>query len=191
LIFKVFYDMIYFVFCFRCCWRTKMANNTEIDFFFMRKALELARQAAKEDEAPVGALVVVDGYIIGEGYNRRESGHDATLHAEMIAIREACAALDGWRLPRSIIYVTLEPCPMCAGALVQARVERLVYAAADPKAGAAGTLLDIVRCPLLNHQLEVTGGVLREEAAALLKEFFTAKRKHGDEKEPHHECIDN
>lgn len=147
------------------------------DFFYMRQALDLARKAAEDDEVPVGALLVAGGRIIGRGYNRREGGHDATLHAEMIAIREACAALGGWRLPRSTMYVTLEPCPMCAGALVLSRVERLVYAAADLKTGAAGTLLDIVRYPGLNHCLEVTSGVMKEEAAALLSGFFAAKRK--------------
>jgi tRNA(adenine34) deaminase len=156
-----------------------MAYIEDTDIYYMRQALELARRAAAEDEAPVGALVVAEGRVVGQGYNRREGGRDATLHAEMIAIREACAALGGWRLPRTTMYVTLEPCPMCAGAMVLARVERLVYAAADPKAGAAGTLLDIVRCPQLNHRLEVTGGVLAEEAAALLREFFAAKRKIG------------
>jgi len=147
------------------------------DIFYMRQALELARLAAEQDEVPVGAVIVADGRVVGSGYNCRESGRDATLHAEMIAIRAACAEMGGWRLPRSTIYVSLEPCPMCAGAMVQARVERLVYAAPDPKAGAAGTLLDIVRCPELNHQLEVTGGVLAEEAAALLRRFFAAKRQ--------------
>jgi tRNA(adenine34) deaminase len=156
-----------------------MSGTEADDIFYMRQALELARQAAEEDEAPVGALLVAAGRVAGRGYNRREGGRDATLHAEMIAIREACAALGGWRLPRSTMYVTLEPCPMCAGALVLARVERLVFAAADPKAGAAGTLLDIVRCPELNHRLEVTSGVLEAEAAALLREFFAAKRQRG------------
>ncbi|MCL1974599.1 MAG: tRNA adenosine(34) deaminase TadA [Firmicutes bacterium] len=147
------------------------------DNYYMRLALKLAQQAAHEDEAPVGALVVADGNIIGEGYNRRESGRDATLHAEMIAIRKACATLGGWRLPCTTMYVTLEPCPMCAGALVLARIERLVFAAADPKAGAAGSVLDIVRCPQLNHRLQVSGGVLEEEAARLLQEFFATKRR--------------
>lgn len=159
------------------------------DIFYMRQALKLARQAAAEDEAPVGALLVADGRIVGRGYNRREGGRDATLHAEMIAIRAACATLGGWRLPHSTMYVTLEPCPMCAGALVQSRVERLVYAAADPKAGAAGTLLDIVRCPGLNHHLEVKGGVLEQEASALLSEFFATKRKFSQKKESNHERV--
>ena len=151
------------------------------DIHYMQQALELARLAAEQDEVPVGAVIVADGRIVGRGYNCRESGRDATLHAEMIAIREACAEMGGWRLPRSTIYVTLEPCPMCAGAMVQARVERLVYAAPDPKAGAAGTLFDIVRCPYLNHQLEVTGGLLEKEAAALLRQFFAAKRQQSED----------
>jgi len=165
-----------------------MANIKRDDFFYMRRAMELARKAAEEDETPVGALLVVDGHIVGQGYNRREGERDATAHAEMIAIRTACAALGGWRLPRSTMYVTLEPCPMCAGALVLSRVERLVFAAADPKAGAAGTLMDIVRCPQLNHRLEVRGGVLEAEAAALLREFFAAKRKPCKQKELSYEC---
>lgn len=146
---------------------------------YMLQALELARQAAAADEVPVGALIVARGRIVGRGYNQRQYGRDATLHAEMIAIREACAALGGWRLPGATMYVTLEPCPMCAGALVNARVERLVFGAADPKAGAAGSVLEICRCPGLNHQLAVEGGVLAEEAAALLREFFAAKRRGG------------
>jgi len=168
-----------------------MTSIERDDFYYMRLALELARQAAAEDEAPVGALLVVDGHIVGQGYNRREGGRDATLHAEMIAIRAACSVLGGWRLPHSTMYVTLEPCPMCAGALVNARVERLVFGAADPKAGAAGTVLDIVRCPQLNHRLDVEGGVLEEEAAALLSEFFTAKRKRSNTKEQTYECAGN
>ncbi|MCL1817243.1 MAG: tRNA adenosine(34) deaminase TadA [Clostridiales bacterium] len=147
------------------------------DFLYIKQALALACRAAREDEAPVGAIVVVDGVVVGQGYNRREGGRDATLHAEMIAIREACKTLGGWRLPCSTMYVTLEPCPMCAGALVQARVERLVFAAYDPKAGAAGTVMDIVRCQKLNHCLQVRGGVLEKEAGQLLSDFFAAKRK--------------
>jgi len=149
----------------------------EQDLQYMYQALELAEQAVAHDEVPVGALVVAGGKIVGRGYNQREYGRDATLHAEMIAIRAACATMGGWRLPGATLYVTLEPCPMCAGALVNARVERLVFGAYDPKAGAAGSVLDIVRCRGLNHQLEVTGGVLAEESAALLKNFFARKRR--------------
>ena len=146
------------------------------DEFLMRRALALAERAATEDEVPVGALVVADGRIVGRGWNRRESGRDATLHAEMIAIREACATLGGWRLPDATLYVTLEPCPMCAGAMINARIGRLVYGAADPKSGACGSVLDICGAGLLNHRVAVTGGVLAAEAAGLLKDFFSRKR---------------
>lgn len=155
-----------------------LAGMTEkqIDEYYMQQALALAEQAASEDEVPVGAIVVVEGEIIGRGYNQRESGRDATLHAEMIALREACAALSGWRLPAATLYVTLEPCPMCAGAMVNARVPRLVFGAYDPKAGASGSVLDITDCAQLNHRLLVTGGVLAKESAELLKGFFAKKR---------------
>lgn len=151
--------------------------SQEQDELYMREALALAKVAGELDEVPVGAVVVAGGKIVGTGYNQREYGRDATLHAEMIAIREACATMGGWRLPGATLYVTLEPCPMCAGALVNARVERLVFGASDPKAGAAGTVLDITNCAALNHRLTVEGGVLAEQAAALLKEFFSRKRR--------------
>ena len=154
-----------------------MTTTPEQDLAYMRQALDLAVQAAALGEAPVGALVVCRGQVAGQGYNLREQGRDATLHAEMIAIRQACAALGGWRLPDCTLYVTLEPCPMCAGAMVNARVNRLVFGAADPKAGAAGSVLDIVNHPGLNHRLTVEGGLLAEEAARLLKEFFAARRQ--------------
>ncbi len=159
-----------------------MAVFSEQDRFFMEEALTQARQAALLDEVPVGAVVVRDGVILGRGCNRKESGKDATLHAEMIALRQACAVLGGWRLPGATIYVTLEPCPMCAGALVQARLEKLVYAAADGKSGACGSVLDICRHPALNHQLQVAGGLLAEESALLLKQFFAQKRQSLDRK---------
>ncbi|MBQ6808078.1 MAG: tRNA adenosine(34) deaminase TadA [Firmicutes bacterium] len=150
---------------------------SEEDLFYMQQALKLAEQAAEEDEVPVGAVVVSDGRLVGRGYNQREQGKDATLHAEMSAIRQACATLGGWRIPRATLYVTLEPCPMCAGALVNARIERLVYAAPDPKAGAAGTVMNIVEHPVLNHRLQVESGLLAEESAALLRAFFARKRE--------------
>lgn len=150
--------------------------SRQLDLQYMQQALALAEQAAAQDEVPVGALVVAGGGIVGQGYNQREYGRDATLHAEMIAIREACATMGGWRLPGATLYVTLEPCPMCAGALVNARIERLVFGASDPKAGAAGSVLDITRCAGLNHQLIVERGLLAEEAASLLKSFFARKR---------------
>lgn len=150
--------------------------NQEQDEFYMRQALELAKIARDQDEVPVGALIVAGDKIVGRGYNLRESGRDATFHAEMIAIREACATMGGWRLPGATLYVTLEPCPMCAGAMVNARIERVVFGAYDPKAGAAGSVLDIVNCVGLNHQLAVTSGVLAEESAKMLKDFFARKR---------------
>ncbi|MDO4732266.1 MAG: tRNA adenosine(34) deaminase TadA [Bacillota bacterium] len=147
------------------------------DIFYMQHALKLAEQAAEEDEVPVGAVIVSDGRPVGWGYNQREQGRDATLHAEMSAIRQACATLGGWRIPRATLYVTLEPCPMCAGALVNARIERLIYAAPDPKAGAAGTVMNIVDHPVLNHRMTVESGLLAEESAALLRAFFARKRE--------------
>lgn len=155
-----------------------MDTWSERDYQYMRQALVLAQKAADEDEVPIGAIVVVGGEIVGSGYNRREYGKDATLHAEMIAIREACQTLGGWRLPHATLYVTLEPCPMCAGALVQARINCLVFGASDPKAGAAGTVLNIADHPNLNHQALVRGGLLAEEAAALLRAFFVRKRAY-------------
>ena len=152
------------------------SSLSDVDQFFMRQALELAKKAAALDEVPVGAVIVADGKIVGQGYNLRESGLDATLHAEMIAIREACQTMGGWRLPGATMYVTLEPCPMCAGACLNARVERLVYAAADPKAGAAGSVMDIINCQELNHQMQVQKGLLAEESTQILKSFFAAKR---------------
>ena len=152
-----------------------MANDAR-DIVFMREALALAEQAMAADEAPVGAVIVRGGQIVSRGWNMREQGKDATLHAEMNAIREACERMGGWRLPGCTLYVTLEPCPMCAGAIVNARIERVVFGAADPKAGAAGSVLDILGCAQLNHHPEVCGGVLAEEAAALLRDFFRRKR---------------
>jgi len=143
---------------------------------FMARALILAQQAAVLGEVPVGALIVRQGQILAAAHNQREQLQDATAHAEMLVIRQACAVLGGWRLSAATIYVTLEPCPMCAGALVQARIERLVYGAADPKAGSAGSLYDLVRDRRFNHRLEVTAGVLEAECAALLQDFFRQRR---------------
>lgn len=150
------------------------------DELFMREALAEARLALEKGEVPVGAVVVVGGRIIGRGHNRREELQDPTAHAELLALREATSALGGWRLTGATLYSTLEPCAMCAGALVLARVDRLVYGAEDPKAGAAGTLWDIVRDRRLNHRLEVVRGVLAEEAGELLSRFFGSLRA-GDE----------
>jgi tRNA(adenine34) deaminase len=143
---------------------------------YMRAALELARTAFEQKEVPVGAVVVKDGEIIGRGYNRVEQDRDPTAHAEVIAIREAAAALGGWRLIGCTIYVTKEPCPMCAGTLVMSRIDRLVFGAADLKMGYAISLNNTVRDARLNHRLEVTPGVLGDEAAELLQDFFRSRR---------------
>lgn len=159
------------------CYTNNMDNwFSEEDKQYMEEALFLATIAAKQDEVPVGAVIVSAGRIVGRGMNQRERGKDATLHAEMCAIRQACATLGGWRIPNATLYVTLEPCPMCAGALVNARIQRLVYAAPDPKAGAAGTVLNITDNPHLNHRVLVQSGLLKDESAALLRAFFMEKR---------------
>ncbi len=142
----------------------------------MQKALRLAEEAANCGEVPIGAVLVWNGEILAEARNRREEYMDATAHAEILALRFAGQALGGWRLMGTTLYVTLEPCPMCAGALVQARVARLVYGAPDPKAGAAGTLYNITHDERLNHRLEITAGIMGEECAFLLQKFFRERR---------------
>ena len=146
------------------------------DESFMRQALELAREAAKLGEVPVGAVAVKDGQVIGRGFNRREVDNDALAHAELLALREATEAIGAWRLLGVTLYATLEPCVMCAGALVQSRVERLVFGAMDPKGGAVGSLYDVCSDVRLNHRVSVTRGVLEAECAAELKDFFRALR---------------
>lgn len=143
---------------------------------WMRLAMEEARTAATEDEVPVGAVVVVGGRIVGSGHNQREQLNDPTAHAEMIALTQAAAALGSWRLEGCVLYVTLEPCPMCAGAILQARVPMVVWGAADPKAGAVATLYRLFDDPRLNHRVEHLGGVLAEECGRLLSDFFRGKR---------------
>jgi tRNA(adenine34) deaminase len=147
------------------------------DRLWMTEALAEARRAAAIGEAPIGAVVVREGEVLGRGYNRREIDGDPLAHAEILAIRQAAGAVGGWRLLGCTLYVTLEPCPMCAGALVASRIERLVYGAADPKAGYCGSLGNIVQDPRLNHRLEVTAGVLEGESAALLRGFFASLRR--------------
>jgi len=142
----------------------------------MVEAIREARKAWDIDEVPVGAVIVHGGRIIGRGHNLRERLNDPTAHAEMIALTAAAEALGTWRLSGATIYVTLEPCPMCAGALVNARIDRLVYGATDPKAGACGTLYEIPSDERLNHRLDVVGGVLAEEGGALLTTYFQQKR---------------
>lgn len=143
---------------------------------FMREALVLARQAEAAGEVPVGAVLVKDGVVIGAGWNHPIGAHDPTAHAEIAALRAGAAALGNYRLMDTTLYVTLEPCAMCAGAMVHARVKRLVYGAADPKTGAAGSVFDLAQADALNHRLEVEGGVLAEECGALLKGFFARRR---------------
>jgi tRNA(adenine34) deaminase len=151
-------------------------NAAGEDERWMGRALELAREAAEAGEVPVGAVVVRGGELLGEGRNGPIGRHDPAAHAEIIALRAAGAVAGNYRLPGATLYVTLEPCPMCAGAMVHARIARVVYAAADPKSGAAGTVMDLVRDPRLNHRCEVAGGVLAEPAGDLLRGFFRSRR---------------
>lgn len=147
------------------------------DAEFMQHALKLAQQAARENEVPVGAVLVWQGNIVGEGFNQRECRQDPLAHAEMLALRQGAKRLGRWRLQGCTLYCTLEPCPMCAGALVNARVDRLVFGATDPKAGACGTLMHLCQHPRLNHRLTVQQGVLAAESTALLRSFFAARRR--------------
>lgn len=142
----------------------------------MARAIELAHDAERAGEVPVGAVVVKDGVIVGEGWNRPISTHDPTAHAEIIAMRSAAQNLSTYRLLDTTLYVTLEPCAMCAGAMVHARVKRLVYAATDPRAGASGSIFNITQHSALNHRLDCEAGVRAEECAALLRAFFVARR---------------
>jgi tRNA(adenine34) deaminase len=146
------------------------------DEYFMRLALREAERALEHDDVPIGAIVVGDGEVIGSAHNERELRQDPVAHAELLALREAARALGSWRLLDTVLYVTLEPCAMCAGAAVLARVARVVYGAVDPKAGAAGSVLNVLGEPTLNHRPEVAGGLLAAESAALLSEFFASRR---------------
>lgn len=148
----------------------------DIDAHWMQRALTLAREAQAQGEVPVGAIVVVNGEAIGEGWNRPIAAHDPTAHAEILALRAAATRLGNYRLNDATLYVTLEPCVMCAGAMVHARVARLVYGAADPACGAAGSAFDILSGTPLNHRVAVTAGVLQEVCSAELKAFFLARR---------------
>ena len=145
------------------------------DEFYMREAIRLAREAEKMDEVPVGAVIVRDGEIIAEAHNLRETSKCATHHAELLAIEEACRKLGGWRLIGATLYVTMEPCAMCAGAIINARIPRVVYGTRDIRFGAFGSALDLAKVPL-NHTPEVTGGVLEDETRTLLSEYFKKKR---------------
>jgi len=146
------------------------------DEYFMQLALREAERALEHDDVPIGAILVRDGEVVGAGHDERELRGDPTAHAEMIAIREASNKQDGWRLLDTVLYVTAEPCAMCAGAIVLARVPRVVYGTPNPKAGAAGSVLDVLGEPRLNHRPEVAGGLLAAEAASLLTAFFGSRR---------------
>lgn len=151
----------------------------ENDIFYMNKALKLAKKAAEIGEVPVGAVVVKKstGEIVGEGYNRREIDKDSLAHAELIAIENASKSLGGWRLIDCELFVTLEPCPMCAGAIINSRIERVVYGASDKKAGSCGSVINLFELPY-NHKPELTGGILSEECSNILSEFFKKLRNN-------------
>ena len=146
------------------------------DEYFMRAAIELARQAAQSGEVPVGAVVVKDGEIIGRGSNAPIARHDPSAHAELLALRDAAQSLENYRLVDCALYVTLEPCLMCVGAMFHARISRVIYGASDPKTGASGSVLNLFEEPRLNHHATVHGGVLAEECGQLLSQFFAARR---------------
>ena len=150
--------------------------TTSLDMDFMRKALELAEAAARHGDVPVGAVLVMDGEIAAVGYNQKEANHDPTAHAEMVALRQASARRGGWRLSGATLYVSKEPCIMCAAACVAARIDRIVFACADEKNGGAGSVFDVTNDPRLNHRIAVEQGVLAEEAADMLRAFFRARR---------------
>lgn len=150
--------------------------DEKTDIRFMRAALTQARKAMKIGEVPIGAVITCDGQIIGRGYNRRNTDHSTLAHAELRAIRKACRKINDWRLEGCTLYCTLEPCPMCAGAIVQARIERVVIGTASPKSGCGGTLMNLLQNEEFNHQAIVTTGVLQPECAALLKTFFKELR---------------
>ena len=152
------------------------ASALTVDEQYIRNALDLAREAARRNEVPIGAVVVHDGAILAAASNRTVRDQDPTAHAEVLAIREASTKLDRWRLDDCTLYITLEPCAMCAGAAVLARIKRVVFGAWDPKAGMAGSVSDLLRHPLLNHRPEVRGGVLEHECGALLIDFFKSHR---------------
>lgn len=155
----------------------QQSTTTDADKIWMAKALDLARKAESLEEVPVGALVVKDGLLLGSGFNQRETLASPTAHAEVLALNQAAQALGSWRLTGCTLYVTLEPCVMCAGALIQARIDRVVYGASDPKGGALGSLFELHQDQRLNHRFEVTTGIATTECSEILSEFFRKKRK--------------
>lgn len=150
--------------------------NEKQDICFMKEAILEAEKAKSLGEVPIGAVIVKDGEVIARGYNHREKNQSATAHAELLAIEQACSTTESWRLEECTLYVTLEPCPMCAGAIVQSRIERVVYGASDMKAGCCGTLMNLLDEPRFNHQCPVTSGVLAEDTGKLLTDFFRQLR---------------
>lgn len=147
------------------------------DVYFMNLALEEAKKAGELQEVPIGAVVVLDGEVIARGYNLRETKQSSVAHAELLAIHEACKVLGTWRLEEATLYVTLEPCPMCAGAIINSRIKRVVFGAYDPKAGCAGTFMNLLQDERFNHQSEVTTGVLRDQCGGILTDFFKKLRE--------------
>ncbi len=155
-----------------------MKPDATADDMFMREALALAHEAQQTGEVPIGAVVVLNGAIVGRGRNAVIANSDPSSHAEIVALRDACARLENYRLPDSTMYVTLEPCAMCAGAIMHARIARVVYGAADPKTGACGSIVDLFADPRLNHHATVVGGVAAVDSAKLLSEFFAERRRN-------------
>lgn len=151
-------------------------TEAELDQQYMRMAIEQAQLAAQSGEVPVGAVLVKDGQVISKAFNKPITNHDPSAHAEMLALREAAFAEENYRIPGSTLYVTLEPCAMCSGAMLHARIERVVYGASDPKTGAAGSVLDIFASKQINHQTSVEGGIMSEECGQLLRDFFKGRR---------------
>ena len=151
-------------------------TQTELDQQYMRMAIEQAQLAAQSGEVPVGAVLVRDGQVISKAFNKPIANHDPSAHAEMLALREAALAEENYRIPGSTLYVTLEPCVMCSGAMLHARIDRVVYGAQDPKTGAAGSVLDIFSSKQINHQTSVEGGIMSEECGQLLRDFFKGRR---------------
>ena len=151
-------------------------TQAELDQQYMRMAIEQAQLAAQADEVPVGAVLVRDGRVISRAFNKPIANHDPSAHAEMLALREAALTEENYRIPGSTLYVTLEPCAMCAGAILHARIERVVFGAPDPKTGAAGSVLDLFAAKQINHQTRVEGGIMGEECGQLLRDFFKGRR---------------
>lgn len=151
-------------------------TQAELDQQYMRMAIEQAQLAAQSGEVPVGAVLVKDGQVISKAFNKPIANHDPSAHAEMLALREAALAEENYRIPGSTLYVTLEPCAMCSGAMLHARIDRVVYGTSDPKTGAAGSVLDIFASKQINHQTSVEGGIMSEECGQLLRDFFKGRR---------------